>query len=289
MRFGSFEITSQFEIEGGGSDALATNSEGKEVRLWIGAPGRTTGADGAGPDGLRAVLAKVYHSSLPRVLAADVVEDRAVLVVQPYQGVTLAEHLDRLSDPEETSAVLDRTRTLAAALVKAHRNGVVHGALDGRSVFLADDGRHLLLHVGFGAFLEERAAPGPHDTDAAAADVFGLSRLLVRSLAGADSQTPQSPDASAPLPPRPPESFPPHLPEGLRRLLSRAMDPDPARRLRYAEELTGDLSVIRSSWDSMNASPSPSLVPVALVARGGAVLAALAVLAVLVILVVRGC
>jgi eukaryotic-like serine/threonine-protein kinase len=254
MGFGAYTIESRHETAGGGFDAVATDASGKRVCLWVGAPGRTTTPDGAGPDALRKTLARVYHSSLPRPLAADVIDDRAVLAFAAYDGRLLSGEL-AAGGPVDVPEAIDRVRTVAGALVKAHRAGLVHGALDAGEILLAGDGRTLLLHLGFSPFLEGRGARAPEDLDAPPADssdVFALSRILVRCVDGEDPVP--SPEALRALPVRDAESFTTDLPQGLRRLLARAIHPDPARRLSRAEELTGDLAVIRASWDAVAAA-----------------------------------
>lgn len=254
MQFGPYTITSRRETAGGGFDAVAEDGSGRTVCLWAGAPGRAAAPDGSGPEGLLKTLARVYHSSLPRPLAAHVVEDRAVLAVTAYEGRLLAGEL-AVGGAADVPEAIDRVRTVAGALVKAHRAGLVHGAIDAGEILLAGDGRTLLLHLGFGPFLEDRGPRAPEDLAAPPAetsDVFALSRVLVRAVVGEDPAP--TAEALASLAARDAETFPASLPQGLRRLLARAIHPDPARRLARAEELTGDLAVIRASWDAATTS-----------------------------------
>jgi serine/threonine protein kinase len=257
--FGEWTVLEASPIAGGGFDARATDSEGREVRLWVGAAG--VGADPAEVEAVRARLSRIYHSSLPRVLGAAIVGDRAAVAVQAYCGPTLAERL--VSGPLDAPAAIDVARGVAAGLVKAHRAEVMHGAITPEEIILAEDGRTLLAHLGLAPFLEARAPRAPEDagpTGAESADVFGLSRALVQALEGTD---PLDREGAAPADwgGRAAESFDPGLPEGLRRLLSRALLPDPTRRVRHAEELAGDLGVIRASWDTMTAAPPRPTVP----------------------------
>jgi serine/threonine protein kinase len=281
--FGRFVIGERIDVAGRGFDALATDPDGREVRLWVGAPG----VRGADPDVVREELSRVYHSGLPRVLAAESVEDRVVLVMQAYRGRRLSVRLG--GGKMEPVEALELARGVGAALVKAHRAGVTHGALDESEILLADDGRALLLHVGFSPFLEERPPRAPEDLAGRgrdSADVFGLSRVLVRALEGAD---PVRNDALAAWSGRGPETFDPTLPEGLRRLLARALHPDPALRLRRAEELSGDVGVLLASWDSLSLATPRPLVPFGPRVLAGA-LAAVAILVALAVLAgLRGC
>lgn len=251
-RFGSWEILSRDEIEGGGFDALARDVNGREVRLWVGERGSGEGAgDRPAVDGVEAALSKVYHASLPRVSGTAVVEGRAVVAVTPYRGRSLADRL-REGIPSIPEG-LDLVRSVAAGLVKAHRVGVVHGAVTTREILLADDGRTLLLHAGFGPFLGSRAARAPEDPATGprpeSSDVYALSRVLLECLLGED---PLSGASGAGLPP---DALPAAWPEGLRRFLARSVAADPARRIHRAEEFAGDLAVIRASWDARDRPP----------------------------------
>jgi serine/threonine protein kinase len=239
-RFGRYEVLERVETFGGGFDAIARGTDGREVRLWAGSAGSGAPApDRPTPDRVRETLAGIYQAGLPRVLGAEVVEGRAVFVVQPYRGELLSERVQ--SAPLEPMEAIDHVRAVAAALVKAHRAGVVHGAISAGEILLADDGRTLLLHLGLAPFAGGVDPPGASATEAV--DVFALAGVLHRCLVGAEA----APHPTA-------ESLPPHLPEGLRRLLARALHADPARRMRRAEELSGDLAVIRASW----APPGPA-------------------------------
>jgi serine/threonine-protein kinase len=247
-RFGDWEILDRFDMEGDGFDALARDARGHEVRLWVGRAGSAAGG-GPGPGEAAAALRKVYHSSLPRIVSHAAVEGRAVLAVTPYRGRTLADRLGEGTLP--VPEALDVVRTVAAGLVKAHRAGARHGAVRPEEILLADDGRTLLLHVGFGDFLGPREPRAPEDPAAGprpeASDVFGLSRTLLVALLGRD-----------PVPPGgglPADALPADWPEGLRRFVSRSVAADPRRRIHRAEEFAGDLAVIRASWEAPRAAP----------------------------------
>ena len=291
MRFGRFEILDRFDVAGGGFDALAKADE-REVRLWVGQSGSGSAPGAEAVDAFRKKVATIYHASLPQVLGAEVVEDRAVLVLQPYRGERLSKLLAK--GPLDPPLAIDVVRAAGAALVKAHRAGVVHGAITADEIFRSEDGRTLLLHVGWGAFLGARTPRAPDDLETPrgteAGDVFALSRLLVECLEGRDP-LPGGVDALAAAPPRGAADFPAHLPEGLRRLLARALHPDPARRMRRAEELAGDLGVLRASWDTLQ-MPAPRPVipfpPVLQPVRLGLLLLVVALAAVAVFRACRG-
>jgi len=247
---GGYEVLEERPIAGDGRDLLAKDGSGREVRLWVGSPGSGERAD---PAGLQRRLARVYHTSLPRVLGSEVIDGRAVLRLEAYRGVPLSERL--AEGPLTPPAALDTARSVAAALVKAHAKELEHGAIDADEILLAEDGRTLILRVGFGPFLGERPARAPvPDPAFGAGDVFAVARVLVQALEGRD---PFEGAASLEAAARDEHGFDPALPQGLRRLLARAISPDPTRRMIRAEELAGDLAVLRASWESFVASAAP--------------------------------
>lgn len=291
MRLGAWEIRERFDLPGGGFDALAAEEGGREVRLWVGRPGSAEPPDAV--DALRKKLAAIYHASLPTVLGSGIAEDRAVLVVQAYRGRRLADVL--AAGPLPPPVALDVVRAAGAALVKAHRAGVVHGAIGPEEILQSDDGRTLLLHLGWGAFLGPRPPRAPDDVanpgGTEGGDVFALARVLIHSLEGRDpfGEGTAGLEFYASSPARDPGSFPPSLPEGLRRLLARAVHPDPQRRMRRAEELAGDLGVLRASWDSLGQAPPRPAFPFPPLLQPGVLVAAGLVAALLVTLALRGC
>lgn len=264
MRFGDFEILARHEAGGGGFDARARGTDGREVCLWVGAPGACGSESAAELAAVQAALGKVYHPGLPRVLGRALIDGRAVLIVQAYRGVTLSERL--AAGPLEDTVSLDVARSVAAVLQKAHAAGLFHGAVGPDEILLAEDGRTLLLHLGLQPFLGPRPPRAPEELDtpggSPSADVFGLARVLIRCLTGEDPLERADPEAAARALREgfaaSEASFPSRLPQGLRRFLARSVHPDPARRIHRAEEFAGDLGVIRASWEAFREPSGPS-------------------------------
>ncbi len=287
-----FEILESSPIEGGGRDALArVRSSGEEVRLWIGAASGSAPSATA-PRDLVKRLQRVHQSSLPRVLEGFHDGARAVFVLQSYRGESLARRT--AAAPPSVPDAIDVVKGIGAALAKAHAQGLVHGFVDESAVFLHEDGRPLLLYLGLGPHLAARPARAPEDLDGprtATGDVFGLARVLARLVTGTDPYA-RGTTEEAVLALRMgfrsmAGELSPEIPEGLRRFLVRSIHPDPAVRIRRAEEFAGDLRVMRASWDTMaapvqRALPFPPIRRVALTALAvGAAAAA--------VLLGRGC
>jgi serine/threonine protein kinase len=264
-----FEILEKNDIAGGGFDAVARRrADGTTVRLWAGAVGHEAGEGGVRAADLAARLGKVYQASLPRVLEGFESERRAVFVVQHYSGIPLAERMQR--GPLEILEALDIGKAIGAALAKAHAAGILHGHLDERSIFLHEDGRALLLHLGLSSFLSARGPRAPEDLRTApseTSDVFGLARVFFRLVLHRDPY--DSSEALAQGPQVRSCDLPPEIPEGLRRFLARSIHPDLSLRIRRAEEFGGDLRVLRASWDSITRVPEKVL-PFPRLARVGA-------------------
>lgn len=264
-RLQDFEILEELSIPGQGRDLLARSRQtGEEVRLWIGAPRTAHVPRGESHEGIVQRLAKVYHVALPRVLESFEDEGTHVLVVAPYRGVPLRRHRSThaFSVPES----IDLVKGIGAALTKAHALHFVHGGVDDDSIWVLEDGRVTLHYLGLRPFLARRPARAPEDVTSEpteASDVFSLSRVFADLVlgrdpydAGTELETEKRLSAGVRLRA---EDLPPALPEGLRRLLARALHPDRNIRFRRAEELAGDLRVLRASWDSISRRVEPGL------------------------------
>ncbi|MAF26435.1 MAG: hypothetical protein QF819_03625 [Gemmatimonadota bacterium] len=256
LSFGPFRILERHDLPGDAFDAAAKEREsGREVRLWAGIPGSAEPRQGRPhPDEVRAGLSRVYHSSLPKVLRTETIEERAVLVLQPCRGRTLSEVLAE-APPVDPLRALSIVESLGAALAKAHRAGFCHGHLDEDAVLLDEGGKTMLLRVGWWPFLGSRPPLAPEDLGGGeprpSADVFALARLLARLLLPEDPCGTGEAALRACSEGPDPAVMPTHLPEGLRRFLARALLPVPNQRIARADELTGDLRVIRASWASL--------------------------------------
>jgi serine/threonine protein kinase len=180
------------------------------------------------------------------------------LVLETLSGETLAERLARASLP--AAEVLEVARGVAAGLAALHRAGIVHGNLDPEKVFFVADGPKL-VDFGLGRTLRSFVSPTPREGPPAApdlppsfgylspeelrgepasarSDVFSFGATLDEMLAG-------------PLEIRGSGA---RIADGLRRLVARCLDRDPAGRpadgdalLAAVEEVHAEARRIESS------------------------------------------
>ena len=144
------------------------------------------------------LAARLSHPNAVRLLAAGE-GDEPFVVLEHIEGETLEQRVvnrGRLSAADTLSLATH----LAAGLAHAHANGVVHGALDARSILLGRDGVARLTDFGLARVLAEAsrvASTGDTDlpdqaditlvrqTAGPARDVRALAMLL-RQVAGED-------------------------------------------------------------------------------------------------------
>ena len=209
-------------------------------------------------------------------------EDQGVrfLVLELVPGETLAERLARgAMAPREAAAM---ARQVAAALEAAHRKGIVHRDLKCANIKLTPGGAVKVLDFGLAKALADGDG-GDHDdrvtrSDAAGAltgegtivgtaaymspeqarglpvdgrtDIWSFGCVLYQALTGrpAFRGATFSDTLAAVLVSRPDwTALPPDVPEGLRRLLQRCLEPDRARRLHHIADARIELDELLAS------------------------------------------
>ena len=181
-----------------------------------------------------AAAAGIRHPNLRAVHAVGSESGVHFLVLEILSGETLAERLSRASLP--IGEVLEIARGVAAGLAALHVAGLVHGNLDPEKVFLAVDGPKL-VDFGLGRTLRSfvpaapRGGPPPSpdlpshfgyvspeeihgEVATARSDAFAFGAILDEMLAG--QLAIRGADAS--------------VAGGLRPVVARCLDRDPARR-----------------------------------------------------------
>ncbi|HVY62093.1 MAG TPA: DUF4388 domain-containing protein, partial [Planctomycetota bacterium] len=167
---------------------------------------------------------------------------------------------------------------LCAALEHAHSLGVVHRNITPSAVVVQKDGHVKLVDFGFakslagakgGPALTRQGqalgaveyAPPEQVRDASAvdhrADIYAVGSTLYHALAGEPPLIKINPerldDPSADVPATLTEVAP-ELPESVRRLVERAMKPDPAKRFQSAAELRAALEAVEAELEAGSTS-----------------------------------
>jgi len=104
----------------------------------------------------RALLARLSHPGIARLLDAGLAGERAYLVLEYVAGLTLSEHVAR-----QASSVAERVRLLlgvARAVEHAHAQLIVHRDLKPGNVVVGAEGAPKLLDFGIAALLDDDGA-----------------------------------------------------------------------------------------------------------------------------------
>lgn len=226
--------------------------------------------------------AKVAHRNCARLEDAGEDRGRPHLVYEFVDG----ESLDRRLRVERGAgrvlplpAVLELGVQLASGLEALHAAGIVHRDVKPSNVVLARDGRAVLVDFGLatGAGLDtltrtgefagslpyaapEQVQRGARDVDARA-DLYSLAATLYECATGLPIFRAASVEplilAIVNSEPPPPSRLAPGLPEAFDRVVSKALEKDPAHRYRSATELGLDLEALARGAPVAARAPSP--------------------------------
>jgi WD40 repeat protein/serine/threonine protein kinase len=211
QRVGPYRLERELGRGGRGAVfAAADTRDGKRVALKL-----LLSGEYSTPDDLAlfqheaAVLGRLDHPNLIRILDAGVADGRPYLAVEFVDGPTLAA---RVADYRSPPAAAELVETLARAVHHAHAQGVVHRDLKPSNVLLAgavpkvsDFGLARVLDAEGGrtrtgdilgtlGYMAPEQAAGTAHRAGPPADVYALGAILFELLTG---RTPFGPDASA--------------------------------------------------------------------------------------------
>ncbi len=207
-------------------------------------------------------VAQLRHPNIVQVYDFDVEPQRMLyyMVMEYINGPTLRSRLMQLRFEGQnftTSEAIRITRDLAGALAYAHSRGMVHRDIKPANIMIDSDGRVVLTDfgiarivsgpnmtasgsmVGTPAYMSPEQGlgqPGDHRSD-----IYSLGVVLYQLVTGTipyDADTPIAiilKHVNDPLPP--PSSINPEIPEGLERILYKALAKSPEERYQNIEEM----------------------------------------------------
>ena len=208
-----------------------------------------------------AVLARLDHHNLVRILEAGSANGRPYLALELIDGPTLAERVAEFRTPTAAAALVE---TLARAVHHAHLQGIVHRDIKPGNVLLAADGLPKLTDFGLAKRLDaatgrtrtghlvgtlgymapEQAAGTAHRAGPPA-DVYALGAVLYELLTG---RPPFGPAPSAQTlyrllnePPASPRQVARNLPRDLETICLQCLEKNPERRYPTAAAVADDL------------------------------------------------
>jgi WD40 repeat protein/tRNA A-37 threonylcarbamoyl transferase component Bud32/tetratricopeptide (TPR) repeat protein len=207
-------------------------------------------------------VARLQHPQIIQIFEVGEHQGRAFLVLEYVAGGSLAQRIAQAPPPVRASAAL--VRTLALAVLCAHRSGVIHRDLKPANVLLTADGAAKIsdfglakqldgeaLHtqsgdlLGTPSYMAPEQAGGRWREVGPAVDVYALGAILYELLTGRPPFKAKTPldtlmlvmNADAPSV----SQLQPHVPRDLSTITMKCLEKAPERRYASAQALADDL------------------------------------------------
>ncbi len=244
-------------------------------------------------------VAALRHPNIVQVYDFDVHNGTPFMVMEYIEGGTLKSHLEdlmRKSEKQTLSEAIHIVGEIGQALAYAHSRQMIHRDVKPANVLLENSGRVILTDFGIAKILtgpsytvtgatigtpsymspeQGLGRPGDHRSD-----IYALGVMLYQLATGQlpyEADTPLAvmlKHVNEPLPL--PRTFKPDLPEGIERIILKAMAKSPDDRFQSADEMLGQLRNLDTARllaippASMAAGPSAHAYTVAAGGKGAA-------------------
>lgn len=214
-------------------------------------------------------IASLQSEYIVKLFDAGVENGERYLVMEYVDGCTLREYMDRRRARGEKmpfSELLTSARQLASALSEAHKKGTVHRDIKPQNIIVTKTGKLKLMDFGIAQlsgddpYTVRRAVGTAHyiSPEQAGAlpvdmrsDIYSLGVLLYEMATGVLPFTAETPREIAMKQvqenPRPPRLIDPDIPIGLEQIILTAMQKNPDRRFRRAEDLSRALTKLEKN------------------------------------------
>jgi tRNA A-37 threonylcarbamoyl transferase component Bud32 len=229
-----------------------------------------------------AKASRLRHANIGAILDAGYARDQdgggTIFVVSEPTGSTTLRDLLKKRDRLSPTRAIKLTRQVAAALMYAHRQGVIHADVKPENVLVDEQGRRAWLTDFSLSFVAARTGVVTRETLARRAaylapeqvrgesvdrrtDVYGLGAMLYEMVVGRPPFVGDTPLETAERRvyehARPVGLFDPSVPTGLETVIGRALEREPDKRWTSVEDLDAELAALRP--DQLQSAQMPDL------------------------------
>jgi serine/threonine protein kinase len=221
---------------------------------------------------------RVTHANVIRIHDLSEVNGLHYVSMEYFGGVNLKEHLKR-SGPLSLLSAYQIFSQICEGLEAAHSQGVIHRDLKAQNIMVGQSGQIKIIDFGLARSVHlegmtatglimgtpEYMAPeqvsGKHVDERA--DIYALGVILYEMLTG---RVPFTGDSAIAVgfqqlkdPPPPPRSINPQIPEEVERILLKALEKDPIRRYRNADEMRKEFASTLPGFAPAATASKPSI------------------------------
>ncbi len=213
-------------------------------------------------------IAVLSHPNIVKVYDVSFGDRIQYIVMEYVDGITLKDYISKQKDIRWNDALYFITQILKA-LQHAHEKGIIHRDIKPHNIMLLKDGTIKVTDFGIAKFarnetrtMTEKAIGSVHyiapeqargDLTDAKADIYSVGVMLYEMLTG---KLPFEADNAVSVAimqlqtdPKPLREINEKIPEGLEEITLKAMQKDPDKRYKSAEQMLNDIEIFRKNPD----------------------------------------